>query len=54
MLYDLEKGKSIRSCVNRTLQIPLALSHNTTGSSGNSTPELEFAEKFIGLGFQRR
>ena len=55
------KRQNIRLCVNRALQIPLALSHNTTGSSGNSTPELEFTqlaenilENSLGLGLRSR
>ena len=54
------KEENIRSFVNRTLQIPLALRHITAGSSVNSMPELElefshqFAENILGLGLRWR
>jgi hypothetical protein len=53
-----EKTYAHVSSVNRTLQIPLALKHSTTGSFGNSTPGLkleyteQFAENILGLGLQ--
>jgi hypothetical protein len=36
------------TCHGVNLRVSLALSHNTTGNSGNSTPELDFTSHLAG------